>query len=83
MVAIQGAGGGGSTGCFTGDTLVSVPGGAKRLKILLLATLFAVLTTGLVHNAEVLKVHEHPDNRVVRYTFWGGEYLDVTPSHWY
>ena len=81
MTEIRGAGGGG--GCFTGDTLVSIPGGTKAIKDIVPGDLVCSFDhKGVITNAEVLKVHEHPDNRVVRYTIWGGNHLDATPSHW-
>ena len=37
---------------------------------------------GTVHQAQVLKVHVHEGERVIRYGLWGGSVLDATPNHW-
>ena len=37
---------------------------------------------GITHVAKVLKVHVHENEKVYRYGFWGGEYVDATPNHW-
>ena len=81
MVAIRGAGGGG--GCFTGDTLVSVPGGTKRIEELQIGDIVCSFDDkGKLHEGKVLKVHEHENERVVKYTLWGGQLLNATPNHW-
>ena len=80
MVAIRGAGGG---GCFTGDTFVSVPGGTKRIKELQIGDIVCSFDDkGKLHEGKVLKVHEHENERVVKYTLWGGQLLNATPNHW-
>ena len=62
---IAGSGGG---GCFTGDTLVSVPGGMQRIdKIEVGDNVYSFDHKGVVHNAKVLKVHKHYGEDVVRY----------------
>jgi hypothetical protein len=38
--------------------------------------------TGEIHEAKIFKVHEHENERVIRYTLWGGQHLDATPNHW-
>ena len=80
MVAIRGAGGG---GCFTGDTFVSVPGGTKRIEELQIGDIVCSFDDkGKLHEGKVLKVHEHENERVVKYTLWGGQLLNATPNHW-
>lgn len=77
---IAGSGGG---GCFTGDTLVSVPGGTQRIdKIEVGNSIYSFDHKGVVHNAKVLKVHKHYGEDVVRYKLWGDSFLDATPNHW-
>ena len=80
MIAVRGSGGG---GCFTGETLVSVPGGAKAIKDIQIGDLVCSFDDrGKIHEGKVLKVHEHENERVVRYKLWGGQCLDATPNHW-
>ena len=81
MIAVRGAGGGG--GCFTGETLVSVPGGTKAIKDIEIGDIVCSFDDkGKIHEGKVLKVHEHENERVIRYTLWGGQCLDATPNHW-
>jgi len=83
MKTIRGAGGGGGGGCFLGHTLVNVPGGQRRIDELEIGDLVLSFDhTGTVHQAKILKVHEHENERVIRYTLWGGQCLDATPNHW-
>mgnify|MGYP003133674725 CR=1 FL=1 len=78
---IAGSGGGG--GCFTGDTLVSIPGGTKAIKDIQTGDIVCSFDDkGKIHKGKVLKVHEHENERVVRYRLWGGQCLDATPNHW-
>ena len=78
---IAGAGGGG--GCFTGDTLVSTPSGQVRIDELKEGSLVVSFDDkGNTYEAKVLKVHIHEDEKIYRYGFWGGEYVDATPNHW-
>ena len=80
---IFGSGGGGGGGCFLGHTLVRVPGGQRRIDELQPGDLVLSFDhTGQIHEAKVLKVHEHEGERVNRYTLWGGQHLDATPNHW-
>jgi predicted phage tail protein len=80
---LQGSGGGGGGGCFLGHTLVNVPGGQRRIDELQTGDLVLSFDhTGEVHEAKILKVHEHEGERVIRYTLWGGQHLDATPNHW-
>ena len=80
MAAIRGSGGG---GCFTADTLVSVPGGTKAIKDIQIGDIVCSFDDkGKIHEGKVLKVHEHENERVVRYRLWGGQSLDATPNHW-
>ncbi len=82
MSRIVGAGGGGG-GCFLGHTLVRTPNGQRRIDELQPGD--AVLSfdeRGSIHEAKILKVHEHENERVVRYRIWGGTALDATPNHW-
>ena len=80
---IIGSGGGGGGGCFTGETLVCVPGGQRRIdEIKENDQVISFDDKGLTHSAKVLAVHRHENEQVVRYTLWGGEYLDATPNHW-
>ena len=80
---IQGSGGGGGGGCFLGHTLVNVPGGQRRIDEVQPGDLVLSFDhTGEVHEAKILKVHEHEGERVIRYTLWGGQHLDATPNHW-
>jgi predicted phage tail protein len=79
MIAVRGSGG----GCFTGETLVSVPGGAKAIKDIQIGDFVCSFDDkGKIHEGKVLKVHEHENERVVRYKLWGGQCLDATPNHW-
>jgi predicted phage tail protein len=83
MTRIQGSGGGGGGGCFLGDTLVRVPDGTCRIDELKPGSLVLSFDDqGQLHQATVLKVHEHDGERVVRYRMWGGAVLDATPNHW-
>ncbi len=77
---IQGSGGG---GCFTGDTPVSIPGGSKPIKQINVGDIVCSFDDkGTIYHAKVLKVHEHENEPVVKYTIWGGKTLDATPNHW-
>ena len=77
---IQGSGGG---GCFTGDTPVSIPGGSKLIKQISVGDIVCSFDDkGTIYHAKVLKVHEHENEPVVKYTIWGGKTLDATPNHW-
>jgi hypothetical protein len=79
----SGGGGGGGGGCFTGETLVCVPGGQRRIdEIKEGDQVISFDDKGLTQSAKVLAVHRHENEQVVRYTLWGGEYLDATPNHW-
>jgi predicted phage tail protein len=79
----SGGGGGGGGGCFTGETLVCVPGGQRRIdEIKEGDQVISFDDKGLTHSAKVLAVHKHENEQVVRYTLWGGEFLDATPNHW-
>lgn len=79
---IVGAGGGGG-GCFLGHTLVAVPGGKRRIDELKVGDIVLSFDdTGSLHEAKVLKVHEHENERVLRYRLWGGRCIDATPNHW-
>jgi predicted phage tail protein len=83
MKRIVGAGGGGGGGCFLGHTPVSTPSGARRIDELKEGDLVLSFDDqGTLHTAQVLKVHVHENERVIRYTLWGGEHLDATPNHW-
>lgn len=82
---ILGAGGGGSSGsgCFTAETLVGIPGGQKPIgEIQVGDTVISFDDKGALHEAKVLKVHEHDNEPVVRYFLWGGDHVDATPNHW-
>ena len=80
---IAGAGGGGGGGCFTGDTLVSIPGGAQRIDQLEVGdSVCSFDDKGVIHSAKVLKVHKHENENVFRYKFWGDSFVDATPNHW-
>ena len=77
---IQGSGGG---GCFTGDTPVSIPSGSKPIKEINVGDIVCSFDDkGTIYHAKVLKVHEHENEPVVKYTIWGGKTLDATPNHW-
>ncbi|HSG61552.1 MAG TPA: hypothetical protein VLA24_08960, partial [Pseudomonadales bacterium] len=79
---IRGAGGGGG-GCFLGHTYVATPDGRKRIDELKVGDqVLSFDDQGAIHSATVLKVHEHENEKVVRYRLWGGEKLDATPNHW-
>jgi hypothetical protein len=81
MTRIIGAGGGG--GCFLGHTLVAVPNGTKRIDKLAVGDIVLSFDdAGKLHEAKVLKVHRHEDERVLRYKLWGGQCIDATPNHW-
>ena len=80
---IRGAGGGGGGGCFLGHTPVRTPAGTVRIDALKPGdTVISFDDKGKLHHAKVLKVHEHENERVIRYTLWGGTVLDATPNHW-
>ena len=77
---IAGSGGG---GCFTGNTPVSVPNGTKLIKEISVGDIVCSFDDkGTIYHAKVLKVHEHENEPVVKYTIWGGKTLDATPNHW-
>jgi predicted phage tail protein len=83
MTRIIGAGGGGGGGCFLGHTLVAVPNGTKRIdKLAVGDSVLSFDDAGKLHEAKVLKVHQHEDERVLRYKLWGGQCIDATPNHW-
>ena len=83
MTRIIGAGGGGGGGCFLGHTLVAIPGGKRRIDELQAGDLVLSFDdAGALHEAKVLKVHEHENQRVLRYRLWGGQCIDATPNHW-
>jgi predicted phage tail protein len=83
MTRIVGSGGGGGGGCFLGHTLVAIPGGTRRIDELQAGDLVLSFDDeGGLHEAKILKVHEHEGERVIRYTLWGGQHLDATPNHW-
>jgi len=81
MSRIVGAGGGG--GCFLGHTLIRTPDGLRAIETLQPGDqVISFDDQGVLHQAKVLKVHEHENERVVRYRLWGGAVLDATPNHW-
>ena len=84
MIEIQGAGGGGGGGgCFLGHTLVRTPDGQRRIDELQAGDqVLSFDDKGTLHDATILKVHEHLNERVYRYQLWGGASLDATPNHW-
>jgi predicted phage tail protein len=83
MTQIQGYGGGGGGGCFLGHTLVRTPSGQRRIDELQVGDqVLSFDDKGKLHEATILKVHEHPNERVYRYQLWGGASLDATPNHW-
>lgn len=70
-------------GCFLGSTLVRVPGGEQRIDSLQQGDLVISFDDrGNFHEAPILKIHVHENEKVVRYGLWGGTYLDATPNHW-
>ena len=81
---VRGAGGGGGgSGCFPGYTLVSVPGGQRRIDSLEPGDIVLSFDDqGQNIPAQILKLHIHEDQPVNRYHFWGGNHLDATPNHW-
>lgn len=83
MTRIIGAGGGGGGGCFPGYTLVRTPDGLRAIESLQPGDeVVSFDDLGNLHQAKVLKVHTHENERVVRYRLWGGAVLDATPNHW-
>jgi predicted phage tail protein len=83
MIEIQGSGGGGGGGCFLGHTLVRTPDGQRRIDELQAGDqVLSFDDKGTLHEAAILKVHEHLNERVHRYQLWGGAVLDATPNHW-
>jgi predicted phage tail protein len=77
---LTGSGGG---GCFLGHTLVRVPDGQRRIdEIQPNDLVLSFDDKGVLHQAKILKVHEHEGERVIRYHLWGGVALDATPNHW-
>lgn len=78
-----GGGGGGGGGCFLGHTPVRTPDGLRRIEELKPGDkVLSFDDQGAIHTAQVLKVHVHEGERVVRYRLWGGAVLDATPNHW-
>jgi len=83
MTRIVGAGGGGGGGCFLGHTLIATPNGERRIDELQPGDLvWSFDHNGDIHEAAVLKIHEHENEPVISYTLWGGQILDATPNHW-
>ena len=83
MKRIVGAGGGGGGGCFLGHVPVATPDGRKPIEQLRVGDqVLSFDDKGDIHAATILKVHEHENEKVVRYKLWGGEQLDATPNHW-
>jgi len=84
MTRIVGAGGGGGGGgCFLGHTPVATPDGRRRIDELQPGDhVLSFDDQGIIHSAKILKVHEHENEKVVRYKLWGGDHLDATPNHW-
>ena len=81
--AIQGSGGMGGGGCFLGHTMVRTPSGEQRIDQLKPGDqVLSFDDHGIVKAGTVLKVHEHENERVIRYGLWGGTFLDATPNHW-
>jgi predicted phage tail protein len=63
--------------------LVAVPNGTKRIDKLAVGDIVLSFDdAGKLHEAKVLKVHRHEDERVLRYKLWGGQCIDATPNHW-
>jgi len=81
--SIQGSGGGGGGGCFLGHTMVRTPTGEQRIDELKPGNqVLSFDDRGIIKASTVLKVHEHENERVIRYGLWGGTFLDATPNHW-
>jgi len=82
--SIQGSGGGGGGGgCFLGRTLVRTPDGECQIDQLKPGDqVLSFDDHGIIKAGTVLKVHEHENERVIRYGLWGGTFLDATPNHW-
>jgi predicted phage tail protein len=81
--SIQGSGGGGGGGCFLGHTLVRTPDGECQIDQLKPGDqVLSFDDHGIIKAGTVLKVHEHENERVIRYGLWGGTFLDATPNHW-
>jgi predicted phage tail protein len=80
--AIRGSGGGGG-GCFHGDTLISTPSGAVKIKDIKAGdVVFAFDDRGCVHQCKVEEVHYHEREEVWRYRAWGGREVLATRNHW-
>jgi predicted phage tail protein len=81
--SIQGSGGLAGGGCFLGHTLVRTPEGECRIDQLKVGDqVLSFDDRGTIKPGTVLQVHEHKNERVVRYNLWGGTFLDATPNHW-
>lgn len=77
---IAGAGGG---GCFIGKTLVSTPDGHKLISEIKEGDIVLSFDDqAALHEAKVLKVHEHENEEIWEYNFWGGSSFTATPNHW-
>jgi len=77
---VAGAGGG---GCFIGKTLVSTPDGHKPISEIKEGdTVLSFDDQSAIHEAKVLKVHEHENEEIWEYNFWGGSSFTATPNHW-
>jgi len=73
----------GAAGCFSGQTLVRVPDGKRRIDELKQGDLVLSFDDrGQIHEAQILKVHVHENEAIVRYLIWGNKVLDATPNHW-
>jgi len=76
---IAGAGG----GCFIGTTRVSVPNGYKEINSIFEGDIVLSFDDqGKIHEAKVLKVHQHEEEEIWWFKFWGGDSFTATPNHW-
>jgi len=73
----------GAGGCFTGATLIRVPGNCCRIDSLSVGdTVISFDDSGDFHEAKILAVHVHENEAVYQYNLWGAGAIEATPNHW-
>jgi len=73
----------GAGGCFTGATLIRVPGNCCRIDSLSVGdTVISFDDCGDFHEAKILAVHVHENEAVYQYNLWGAGAIEATPNHW-
>lgn len=73
----------GGGGCFTGATLVRIPGGYCRIDSLNVGdTVISFDDSGDFYEAKILAVHVHENEAAYQYNLWGAGAIEATPNHW-